>query len=112
MQENAVIFGGAGFIGRHLARALRARGAAVTVADIAETIRPISGVRYFQVDVRNPITENDLGAGPNTVIYNLAAVHRTPGHKSAEYFDTNVEGARNIADGVDGSCTHRRRNAP
>lgn len=101
MQENAVIFGGAGFIGRHLARALRARGAAVTVADIAETVRPISGVRYFQVDVRNPITENDLGAGPNTVIYNLAAVHRTPGHKSAEYFDTNVEGARNIADFAD-----------
>ena len=98
MRENAVIFGGAGFIGRHLARALRARGAAVTVADIAETVRPISGVRYFHVDVRQPIEEADLGAGPNTVIYNLAAVHRTPGHESREYFDTNVEGALNIAD--------------
>ncbi len=97
MTEHALIFGGAGFIGRHLARSLRARGAAVTVADIAETIRPISGVRYFHVDVRNPITEADLGAGPDTVIYNLAAVHRTPGHESHEYFDTNVEGARNIS---------------
>jgi len=97
MQENAVIFGGAGFIGRHLAKTLRTRGAAVSVADIADSIKPISGVRYFNVDVRHPIDEADLGAGPNTVIYNLAAVHRTPGHESNEYFDTNVEGARNIA---------------
>ena len=79
------------------AGALRARGVAVTVADIAETVRPISGVRYFQVDVRTPIDEPDLASGPDTVIYNLAAVHRTPGHESHEYFDTNVEGARNIA---------------
>ncbi len=97
MTEHALIFGGAGFIGRHLARSLRARGAAVTVADIAETIKPISGVRYFHVDVRKPISEDDLAVSPNTVIYNLAAVHRTPGHESHEYFDTNVEGARNIA---------------
>lgn len=107
MQEHAVIFGGAGFIGRHLARALRARGAAVTVADIAETVRPISGVRYFNVDVRQPITEADLAAGPDTVIYNLAAVHRTPGHESAEYFDTNVEGARNIANFADRAGVRR-----
>lgn len=93
-----MIFGGAGFIGRHLAKALRARGATVAVADIAESVRPISGVRYFDVDVRQPINQADLGAGPNTVIYNLAAVHRTPGHESREYFDTNVDGALNIAD--------------
>ncbi len=107
MQEHAVIFGGAGFIGRHLARALRARGAAVSIADTAETVRPISGVRYFHVDVRQPITEADLGAGPDTVVYNLAAVHRTPGHESAEYFDTNVEGARNIAAFADGAGVKR-----
>ena len=107
MQEHAVIFGGAGFIGRHLARALRTRGAAVSVADIAETVRPISGVRYFHVDVRQPINEVELGATPDTVIYNLAAVHRTPGHKSAEYFDTNVEGAKNIVDFADRAGVRR-----
>jgi nucleoside-diphosphate-sugar epimerase len=30
------------------------------------------------------------------VIVNLAAVHREPGHRAAEYFDTNVAGARNL----------------
>ncbi len=98
MTELALIFGGAGFIGQHLARSLRARGVAVTVADIAEVTRPVSGVRYFHVDVRQPITEPDLGSDADTVIYNLAAVHRTPGHESHEYFNTNVEGARNVAD--------------
>ena len=29
---------------------------------------------------------------------NLAAVHRTPGHVDAEYYETNVEGATNVVD--------------
>ena len=30
------------------------------------------------------------------LIINLAAVHRMPGHNDFEYFETNIEGAKNI----------------
>src|SRR5256885_10959409 len=29
-------------------------------------------------------------------VFNLAAVHRTPGHPDHEYYDTNVAGALNV----------------
>ena len=30
------------------------------------------------------------------VIFNFAAVHRTPGHEDHEYFETNIRGAENV----------------
>ena len=30
------------------------------------------------------------------IIYNLAAVHITPGHEYHEYFETNIKGAENV----------------
>jgi len=33
-----------------------------------------------------------------SVIYNLAAVHKTPGHKLHEYFETNIKGAENVCE--------------
>jgi GlcNAc-P-P-Und epimerase len=91
----AVIFGGTGFIGQHLARWLVDRGeTAVLLADIAPPVRALDEhVRYVPCDVREPI-----GFDPpsNPTVYNLAAVHRTPGHLDHEYFDTNVAGAQNI----------------
>ena len=50
-------------------------------------------VDYAVADVREPIPV-ELGAGAD-VIYNFAAVHRTPGHPEHEYFETNVAGALN-----------------
>lgn len=51
----------------------------------------IPGVRYVEGDVR------DLSwlsvDGPIARIYNLAAVHTTPGHPDHEYYETNVLGA-------------------
>lgn len=32
------------------------------------------------------------------VIFNFAAVHRTPGHPDHEYFETNIRGAENVVD--------------
>jgi nucleoside-diphosphate-sugar epimerase len=94
---HAVIFGGAGFIGTHLAEALVEAGAASVVsADIARPTRPLpSSVRQEYSDVREPI-EFEPG-GPNPLVFNLAAVHRTPGHADAHYFETNVAGALNVA---------------
>lgn len=30
------------------------------------------------------------------IIFNFAAVHRTPGHQDHEYFETNIRGAENV----------------
>lgn len=95
----AVIFGGHGFIGSHLARQLVSRGnySRVISADIAPAPRFFSpGVEYLYCDVRNPIAA-DLVPGV-TEIYNLAAIHVTPGHADWEYFWTNVSGALHVTE--------------
>ena len=93
-----VVFGGAGFIGSHMVKYLKDKGAReIVVADIEENIHPkYPGVIYKKCDVREKIP-SDLISKPDVVI-NFAAVHRTPGHEDHEYFDTNVRGARNVVD--------------
>jgi nucleoside-diphosphate-sugar epimerase len=56
----------------------------------------VTGARYVQLDARADFDADGL-ADEDTVIYNLAAVHRTPGHPSEAYFETNVGGAHQIA---------------
>lgn len=94
--EHALIFGGAGFIGRRLAQRLTAAGQRVTIADIAPPSGKVAGAERRFADVRR-LRVGDLRAGLETTIYLLAAKHRTPGHESGEYFETNVTGARRIA---------------
>ncbi len=96
--QRFVIFGGAGFIGSHMVRNLRNRGVReIVVADIADNINSnYFDIKYKICDVRNKIS-SDLITGPSVVI-NLAAVHRTPGHEDHEYFETNVNGAKNVVD--------------
>ncbi|ADE85680.1 NAD-dependent epimerase/dehydratase family protein [Rhodobacter capsulatus] len=91
-----VVFGGSGFIGTHLLGRLRAAGAARIVSlDLRPPARPVAGVDYRIGDVR------DLSGltlpGPVPRIFNLAAVHTTPGHAPWEYYDANVRGAREVA---------------
>lgn len=92
----AVVFGGAGFIGTHLLRALKNSGkyAELVSADIVVPENPVEGIDYKIADVRQKLPE-DLCQYPDE-IYNLAAVHRTPGHETHEYYETNVSGAVNI----------------
>src|ERR1700761_7893819 len=95
----AVIFGGHGFIGSHLAKHLAATGrySRIVSADIASAPRFRSeGVEYVYCDVRSPISI-DFVPGV-TEIYNLAAVHVTPGHREDEYYWTNLSGALNVTD--------------
>lgn len=106
---NYLIFGGSGFIGTHLIRLLKAecRGNADQIYDLdlvmpgkdgtaAGAVEKIDGVRYARVDVRQPITL-DFQPTPEDVIFHLAAIHRTPGHREEEYFDTNIRGAEQVA---------------
>lgn len=98
MARRAVVFGGAGFIGFHLMRELAARGdfEAIVSADIAAPTWRVDGVAYETCDVRQAIP--DALCPGATDIYNLAAVHQTPGHPYHAYYETNVFGALNICE--------------
>ena len=105
---NYIIFGGSGFIGTHLIHLLKEEcikdGDHIYDLDIVmpgeEGVVPgivekNEGVEYIRLDVRKPI---DFAFQPtsNDIIFNLAAVHRTPGHEDYEYFETNIRGAENV----------------
>jgi nucleoside-diphosphate-sugar epimerase len=88
-----LVTGGSGFVGTHLLTELSNIGVERLVSlDIRTPSRPVAGVDYRYGDVRNTIHLD----GQFDVVFNLAAVHRTPGHKEDEYFETNVAGAVNI----------------
>ena len=89
----AIVLGASGFIGTRLVKRLHARGETVRGLDILSPRERLDGVDYQFADVREPIATN-FGDGA-AVIYNFAAVHRTPGHPDHEYYETNAWGALN-----------------
>ena len=93
--DTYIIFGGCGFIGTHTANLLRTKypDAKIIIADLLA-----DGSTHSQkVDVRNPI-ELQGEFGKNTLIFNFAAIHRTPGHPDYAYFETNIRGAENVCE--------------
>ncbi|WP_297105322.1 NAD(P)-dependent oxidoreductase [uncultured Devosia sp.] len=92
MTYTAVIFGGSGFFGTHLAGHLAEDPEVVRIvlADIREPRFTHAKADFVQCDVREPI---DLAVEREVVIFNLAAVHTTPGFEDWEYYWTNVRGA-------------------
>lgn len=90
----SIVFGGSGFIGTHLLRRLVAVGDEPISVDIREPKRPVPGVDYRRADVRD--LRGFAAPGAVSTIYNLAAVHATPGHLDHEYYETNVLGATEV----------------
>jgi len=88
----AIIFGGSGFIGTQLAEDLKSQGYSVVIADLVEPCD--NSYQFFQCDVRKRIQIKMMQTP--SLIFNLAAVHRTPGHAPDEYYETNVKGAENV----------------
>jgi nucleoside-diphosphate-sugar epimerase len=97
MRKYAAIFGGSGYIGSRLAEFLLRRGfERVLLADIKKPVRQLqNGIEFAHCDVQSNI-EHQIGRRGFDWIFNLAAVHREPGHEFREYFDTNLPGARNV----------------
>lgn len=106
--ENVVIFGGTGFIGTHLTQHWLREGLGnrIVLVDLApprnqpytaELQRGLQTgrVEYVQWDVRKPIPLSLLPEKAD-LVFNLAAVHREPGHQPHEYFETNLYGADNV----------------
>jgi nucleoside-diphosphate-sugar epimerase len=106
--ETVVIFGGTGFIGTHLAQHWLRENLAKQVflvdlvpprkepyaADLQAALSD-GRVSFVLGDVRDTTWREKL---PNQVdlIFNLAAIHREPGHQAREYFETNLYGAENV----------------
>lgn len=119
---NYIIIGGTGFIGTHLAKLIKEanKDAIIWNLDAVEQCRVEDALRdkivswasvksyktairdgenhpaqYIYCDVRRPI-EVPFEVSPEDVIFNFAAIHRTPGHPDKDYFATNVRGAENV----------------
>ena len=110
---NYIITGGTGFIGTHLTNLILAEhpDAKVWNLDIVKpgTPNPVVknykpavrdgetlGSTYVECDIRKPIGNLPFIPTSDDVIFNFAAVHRTPGHENIEYFETNIQGAENV----------------
>lgn len=109
---NFFITGGTGFIGTHLTNLLADinPNSQIYNLDVVEPGHPLPTVKNYHpalasgkvlsskfifCDVRKPI-KLDVNISPDDVIFNFAAVHRTPGHEDHEYFETNIRGAENV----------------
>lgn len=71
MTGRHVVTGGSGFVGRHLARALRAAGGRVTVFDLQEPAGEADD--FVAGDMRDPAALARLRLGPGDTVHHLAA---------------------------------------
>ncbi len=96
-----IIFGGDGFVGRHLARDLAARGEEVVVADIIKSTLPhYSAAKHVLCDVTDASSVAAVPIKADDVVYNLAAKMLSPLQKRADryafFWPVNAYGAGNI----------------
>jgi len=118
------IFGGTGFIGTHLTNLLNETHPECKVynLDVVEpsqidkaiknkvaswaTVKDYKPAKkqgqtpsstFIHCDVCKPIElPESVKPTADDVIFNFAAIHRTPGHPDKDYFETNIRGAENV----------------
>lgn len=101
-----VIFGGDGFVGRHLAARLVADGEEVVVADIVKSDHPHhAGCRHIHADVTDPAAVAAVPIAPEDMVYNLSAKMLSPLQVRAKrhefFFPVNYDGTKNIIEAMD-----------
>ncbi|MBP0440752.1 NAD-dependent epimerase/dehydratase family protein [Tianweitania sediminis] len=101
-----IIFGGDGFVGRHLAPKLVAEGEEVIVADIARSpLGHYGAVRHIHCDVTDKASVAAVGVTADDMVYNLSAKMLSPIQVRAKrhdfFFPVNYHGAENIIEAMD-----------
>ena len=96
-----IIFGGDGFVGRHLAPKLLAEGLEVVVADVAKGDLPhYRHVRHIRCDVTDQASVDAVGIEAGDMVYNLSAKMLSPIQVRAKRHDffwpVNVHGTEHI----------------
>ncbi len=92
---NYIIFGGTGFIGTHLTNIIVELYPKAIVYNLDIVKSNNSKQKYIECDVRKEI-HTTFNVTPDDIIFNFAAVHRTPGYPDHDYFETNILGAENV----------------
>ena len=106
--NNAVIFGGCGYIGLFYAEKVLDLNLFnnLYLIDLQEPIDDFckkkyqkllntGKVKFIKRDIRENLNDIKIDGILKTVL-NLAAIHREPGHQPHEYYETNIKGAENI----------------
>lgn len=101
-----IIFGGDGFVGRHLAPKLAADGENVVVADIVRSDLPhYRKVAHVHCDVTDPASVAAVGIEADDMVYNLSAKMLSPLQVRAKrhdfFFPVNYHGVVNIIEAMD-----------
>ena len=107
-----IIFGGDGFVGRHLAPRLVGAGHEVIVADIVKSDLPHYGdVQFIKTDVTDAAAVAAVGIRPDDMVYNLSAKMLSPIQVRAKrhdfFFPVNYYGTENIIKAVDKAGANR-----
>lgn len=93
---NYIITGGTGFIGTHLTNLIKEQYPLAYIYNL-DIVKPSAEAKsiYVECDVRKRI-DVPFEVTSDDIIFNLAAVHRTPGYPDLDYFETNIRGAENV----------------
>ncbi|MGD9913379.1 MAG: NAD-dependent epimerase/dehydratase family protein [Rhizobiaceae bacterium] len=101
-----VIFGGDGFVGRHLAQKLVSDGEEVVVADIVKSDLPhYRSVRHIHTDVTDRAAVEAVGMKADDMVYNLSAKMLSPIQVRAKrhefFYPVNYHGTVHIIEAMD-----------